>query len=200
MATLSMSTASQSVNSAGLSDIRSPDFNLAIWDRSGLSGVAALLTEQAKDIRFSTSLPDLEGELALRLADSGFAELPIRNDLVDDVAMLAQSYASIMDIMDVEVRLEVVTTNSCRKWHADYVKARLITTYVGTGTQWLDGADADRVRRGNEPLQINEMETGAVGIFKGKLWTETPAVHRSPPIEGTGERRLLLVINPAESR
>jgi len=200
MATLSMCTASQSANLAGLADIRSPDCNLAIWDRSGLSGVTALMGEQAKDIRFSTSLANLEGQLASSLAESDFADLPLRNDLIDDVAMLAEAYAAIMDIKDVEVRLEVVTTNSCRKWHADYVKARLITTYVGTGTQWLDGADADRVKRGNEPLQINEMQSGAVGIFKGKLWTETPAVHRSPPIEGTGERRLLLVINPAESR
>ena len=83
MATLSMCTASQSANSAGLADIRSPDCNLAIWDRSGLSGVAALMSEEAKDIRFSTSLANLEEQLASRLADSGFADLPLRNDLIE---------------------------------------------------------------------------------------------------------------------
>ncbi|KWV92041.1 hypothetical protein AUC45_12885 [Erythrobacter sp. YT30] len=111
---------------------------------------------------------------------------------------MADHYCAILDLGEVEVRLEVVTTNSCRKWHADYVKARLITTYVGSGTQWLTQADADRVKGGEEPQWINSMSPGDVGMFKGKLATDTPAIHRSPPIAGTGEKRLLLVLNPPE--
>ena len=42
------------------------------------------------------------------------------------------------------------------------------------------------------------MSPGDAGIFKGKIATDTPAIHRSPPIAGTGEKRLLLVLNPVE--
>ena len=94
------------------------------------------------------------------------------------------------------MRLAIVTTDSCRKFHADYVKARLITTYVGTGTQWIEGADVARVAKGAEPSRINTLNACDVGLFKGKMWTQSPAIHRSPPIEDSGERRLTLVLDP----
>jgi hypothetical protein len=50
---------------------------------------------------------------------------------------------------------------------------------------------------GNEPERINTMAAGDVGLFKGRHWTEAPAIHRSPPIAETGETRLLLVLDPA---
>jgi hypothetical protein len=41
------------------------------------------------------------------------------------------------------------------------------------------------------------MAIGEVGIFKGRLWAEEPSIlHRSPPIAASGERRLLLVLDP----
>ncbi|MEO0057370.1 MAG: hypothetical protein RIT17_820, partial [Pseudomonadota bacterium] len=83
---------------------------------------------------------------------------------------------------------------------ADYVRARLITTYAGEGTDWLDAADAARVAAGQEPRQINRMATFDVGLFKGKLATDHPAIHRSPPIAGSGGARLLLVLNPAQKQ
>jgi hypothetical protein len=39
--------------------------------------------------------------------------------------------------------------------------------------------------------------TGAVGVFKGRLLLDPPTIlHRSPPISATGERRLVLAIDP----
>jgi hypothetical protein len=35
-------------------------------------------------------------------------------------------------------------------------------------------------------------------MFKGHGWApEAPIIHRSPPIAGTGQQRLVLVLNPA---
>lgn len=82
------------------------------------------------------------------------------------------------------------------RFHADYVRARTITTYVGQGTQWIDAAR----KIGDTPPDddgIRRIETGAVAVFEGRLWLANPAVlHRSPPIAGSGERRLVLVIDP----
>lgn len=43
--------------------------------------------------------------------------------------------------------------------------------------------------------------TGSPIILRGTRWPETPVsrlLHRSPPIVGTGETRLVLVLDPVE--
>ena len=45
------------------------------------------------------------------------------------------------------------------------------------------------------------MQAGWVGLFRGRLWPgDLPCrlLHRSPPIAGSGETRLLLVIDAAQ--
>lgn len=188
----------RSSSAAVLDEIIEPDCNLTIWERPCPEGLETLFDQNTSDARFTTQLTELESHLETALTASGFADLPVRALLIEDVVQLSEKYGKIMGLDEVEIRLEIITTNSCRKWHSDYVKARLISTYVGTGTQWLDSQDASRVRDGQEPQRINTMAAGHVGLFKGKMSTEWPAIHRSPPIAGTGETRLLLVINPPE--
>jgi hypothetical protein len=107
------------------------------------------------------------------------------------------------DSSQVSIRLEVIEGNACRKFHSDYVTVRLIATLAGPGTQWLDDGDAARLRAGADPdtLHIRDIATGHVALFKGRAWTRDRAiVHRSPPIAGTGQCRLVLVIDPAPER
>jgi hypothetical protein len=174
--------------------------NLAVWERAPITGADAVIDLARADVRFTAPLASLDQALRDHLSASGFADSVVRDALIADVFELAQRYCSILKLDHLEVRLEMITTNSCRKFHADYVRARLITTYVGAGTDWLDSEDAARVKQGLEPLHINSLRAGDVGLFKGKLATKTPAIHRSPPITGTGQRRLLLVLNPPEER
>lgn len=180
-----------------LSAIRGGECNLAVWQRASLAGLDALELDRIKDIRFASPLGELEGALEAQCEKAGYAPENVRTALVRDIANLADHFAAIMELDAVSVRLAIVTTNSCRKFHADYVKSRLITTYVGSGTQWIDAEDSARVARGEEPRATHTLNAGDVGLFKGKMWTETPAIHRSPPIEGTDEKRLILVLDPA---
>ena len=196
MTTLLETEAKLSVSPHVLTAIRGEDCNLAIWERPAQHTLATLLESQLEDARFAAPLSALETRLPEELAGCGYADTTARAALIEDILALAEQYAEIMELNAVSVRLAVVTTDSCRKFHADYVKARLITTYVGTGTQWIDAADADRVARGEEPRAIQTMRAGDVGLFKGKMWSESPAIHRSPPIEGTDETRLILVLDP----
>ena len=198
MTVLASCASRQSRSARVLAEVLSPDCNLAIWERPLLPGISAMISDQSRDIRFATRLAGLAARLSAELDSAAFANSAGRAAFVADVEFLAQEYCALLDLDELEVRVELVTTNSCRKWHADYVKARLITTYVGTGTQWLDAAEAQRVRHGAEPAKFHTMATGDVGIFKGKLATNSPAVHRSPPIAGTGETRLLVVFNPLD--
>ena len=95
----------------------------------------------------------------------------------------------------LRLRLDVIAHDACRKFHIDAITARLICTYRGTGTQY--GISTD----GFEPTRIFTTPTGSPLILRGTLWpTNPPAglLHRSPPIEGSGETRLLLVLDPVD--
>ncbi len=118
-----------------------------------------------------------------------------RTLFVDDVAALAHGFAEITRAPYLRLRLDVISTNACRKFHIDAVTSRLICTYRGTGTQYGVAAD------GAEPERVFTTPTGAPIVIRGTLWPEGPPsglLHRSPPIEGTGETRLLLVLDPLE--
>ena len=172
------------------------DCNLAIWQREPLARIAALPLERIEPLRFAASLSDLENRLEEECHAASYPDWPVLRALIRDIVSLADQYCAIMQLPEVQVRLDIVTTDSCRKFHADYVKARLITTYAGTGTQWIEGEDVARVAKGAEPAIVNTLTPGDVGLFKGKMWTQDPATHRSPPIAGTGEYRLVLVLDP----
>ncbi|EEE38158.1 hypothetical protein RKLH11_1999 [Rhodobacteraceae bacterium KLH11] len=93
----------------------------------------------------------------------------------------------------LRLRLDVVTTNACRRFHIDAITARLVCTYRGTGTQY--GVSTD----GADPQRVFTVQTGSPILLRGTLWPAEPPsglLHRSPPIEGTGETRLVLVLDP----
>lgn len=110
---------------------------------------------------------------------------PFGEPLAGDIAKLAARFAATMNIAEVRVRLEVVTGDACRRWHHDYADVRLVTTFAGRGTEYI----ADGLAR--------SLSTGPIALFKGRLAApdEALVLHRSPPLVGTGERRLVLVID-----
>lgn len=183
-------------NAEVLHAIRHDDVSIAIWEREPPLGLSDIVLKGTRNVRFTASLDKQTGEPERELDAAGFSKGVQRNALAADIEELAHQYSVVMNHSKVEIRLEHVTTNACKKFHGDHVTARLICTYVGPGTQWLDGEDAEDCGCG-DPHNIQQMNAGDVALLKGRVWSEDhPAIHRSPPIEGTGEERLVLVINP----
>ena len=74
-----------------------------------------------------------------------------RDQFLDDVAALAKVFAGLMATEWLRLRLDVVKTNACRKFHIDAVTARLVCTYRGTGTQYgilTGGVEPDTIFHG----------------------------------------------------
>ena len=116
-----------------------------------------------------------------------------RDWLIADISNLAQGFAALMRAPYLRLRLQAVATNACRKFHLDAITGRLVCTYRGTGTQY---GTSDQ---GEDPKQIFTVATGDPILLRGTLWPADPSsglLHRSPPIEGTGETRLVLVLDP----
>ena len=198
MATLLARPARLSDNSSVLAEIRDPECSLAVWQRPAIADFSPLVAGVPQDLRFVSDAASLAETLVRALDDAGFGgDAALHRALAEDAAQLARLFCKAMDLAAFELRLEVVRSDSCRKFHADYVTARLITTYHGEGTDWLDEADAARVAAGAEPQRVGRLATFDVGLFKGRLGTDNPAIHRSPPIADTPvAARLLLVLNP----
>lgn len=180
-----------------LDEIRSPGCAAAIWRREPPSKVQAwvdaLEPEMMPETRFALSPHRVAGALCLLFDQHGLPASECRTWLVRDIAERAGRFARIMKAGTLRLRLDVIGDNACRKFHLDNVAARLLCTYRGRGTQY------GLAQPGGDPSIIHELPTGAVGLFRGALWPSTEGtgiVHRSPPISGSNETRLLLVIDP----
>lgn len=185
---------------AGLAAIADRAINLAVWQRRlspALAAAGQLVGQAHGDIRLAVPAPRAAVALAEALVAANWPAVPA---LVADVAELAMLAAPLMQTHAVDLRLEIVTGDACRKFHADYVPLRLITSYAGPGSQWLSNDDAAALAQGVsvEQLEVRQLLAGEVALFKGKRLTDSPIIHRSPPIAGTGQRRLVLVINPTQ--
>lgn len=192
-------TAVLSEDAAILEAIGDGSHSLAVWRRAHFPDIEALFAFEAANIRIRCEARGAGDPFREALLEKGYREGPELDALVADVADLTVRFASASGTERIKVRLERVSTNSCRKFHADYTTMRLITTYRGPGTEWIEGADLGRVAAGEEPLTIHALASGDIGIFKGRLLVDEPAIlHRSPPIADLDIERLLLVIDPAD--
>lgn len=170
--------------------VRKPHVALALWERDLsavlLDAVDRLDLEAVDDVDLTIDFPAATPMLAASLIASGYPERAAR-PLAADMLNLGEQLAALTDVARVRLRLEVVETDACRKFHADYVTLRLLATYRGPATQWV---------RTLAPDTIEQVERGAAAVFKGRLMLERPTIlHRSPPLAATGEQRLLLTVD-----
>jgi hypothetical protein len=114
--------------------IADPTINLAVCRRPTATGAFSPGNlSRVDDLSDEFAVVTLASDLPGRMSDAGY-ETPEMDTLASDIASLATQFAQIMDTDRVAIRLEIVETDACRRFYADYVTARLICTYVGTGT------------------------------------------------------------------
>ncbi|WP_086650174.1 DUF1826 domain-containing protein [Acetobacter cibinongensis] len=126
--------------------------------------------------------------------------------LLKDALALARLYQVHSGLSEVRFRLEHVSTDSCRKFHTDHVKLRLLCTYHGLATEWVppEFLQADTLNERGVPATIpadciHRLDTGDIALLKGSANAgQTGVVHRSPPVSHLPENqrtRLLLTID-----
>ena len=200
--------------------IRESGCDLALWERPLPQPVARFCEKLVADRAFADldvtaeSGPALLAALAKLAPFSRAEHEPTAHWLLEDIGVLAAEFADASDCGRVRVRFSKVADHGCAVFHIDNLPARLLCTYAGRGMQW---ADEPHVRRDElglrgrsteeanaaivpEATNIQTMPTGAVAIFKGRLWPEGEGrglVHRSYPVCCSDHARLRLVIDPA---
>ncbi len=197
-------------NPADLAAVHRPGVALAVWPRTVPDSLRHFL-----DRLPAAALPHGRFTVAPRRAAAAVADCVDRacpapslgrRLLVTDIAAIIERFGDLTGSWKVAVRLEAVADDSCRKFHADAVPLRLLTTYRGPATQWrpADAGPADAGCADAGPVDAGgaeELPRFAVGLFKGRTYPgqgDAAILHRSPPIQGSGTTRLLLCLDSAE--
>ena len=183
----------------GFAEIKAPDCPAVIWQRA-LDPAVQNWLDQLSTVHLPKARviirPDDIRQTVEEICDaSGTPDCPQRQRWIEDVVGLTGTFVALTSAPYLRLRLDVVTTNACKKFHIDYLTARMICTYRGRGTQY------GYAHEGAAPEEIFHVPTGAPLLMRGRHWPNTPTStlkHRSPPIEGTGETRLVLVFDPVD--
>lgn len=180
-----------------LEHIRDKTIEAVLWQRSIPESVQnwldALSPTTLSNGRFRLESRNIYKCITHVFEKSGYDVTPELEWLAQDIHAQAKQLSDIFSTSDLRLRVETVTDDACRRFHADNVKARLICTYSGPGTEYGVAKD------GEMPAHIYRAPTGQPILLKGLKWSgsgKRPLRHRSPPIEGTGLWRLVIVIEP----
>ncbi|AIA73610.1 hypothetical protein FF32_01760 [Halomonas campaniensis] len=184
--------------------------NIAILQRALPADVALSANAQSQTSRdwqyawLGSPTDDFKNDLRRKLPEPSAGDA-----LVDDIATIAEAIAFLFDTDTVGIRLRLLTAAMCPRFHCDNLPVRLVTTYVGPGSEWLPENAINRAGLGaptpdrpeiiNDPTAIQRLLAGDIALLKGSGWVgceEHGLVHRSPSLEA-GQKRLLLTIDPA---
>ncbi|WP_413692167.1 DUF1826 domain-containing protein [Psychromonas sp. KJ10-2] len=190
--------------SSVLTDIYQPENNIAIWQRTLPIEMTTSIQEMLQNskplalVKYVT--PDDVAEWIRGKLD-GYA---CANALSEDIALIVDMFCCLFDCEEAGLRLTTLDKPMCPKFHVDQIPCRLVTTYVGTATEWLDNQDVNRGEQGASALgqissdaQIQQISAGDVALLKGSGWKDnenTGLVHRSPAVN-LNEPRLLLTLD-----
>lgn len=190
----------QSVDDLGdLCRIEADGVEAVIWHRVMPTGVFEFLRHypphNVENVRICVKTAEAEDRVQSVFRNWRGMSDPVRDWLAADIAVQAQQLSAILGAPRVVVRLEVVRDDACRKFHKDWVRARLICTYSGPGTEYGEVTAA-----GEPPQRVRSVPTGSPILLRGKAWSSgvvDEVLHRSPPIEHSGQSRLVVVIDEA---
>ncbi len=138
-----------------------------------------------------------------------FPEYAKKAEFIADLTLLVDMYACLFDLEEVGLRVQLLDRAMCPRFHVDKLGCRLVSTYKGSGSEWLNDFDIDRNKlgKGSNGMsdeesglysgQIQSAKAGDVLLLKGEGWFGNEGggiVHRSPPVASV-ERRLVVTLD-----
>jgi hypothetical protein len=184
---------------ADLTRIFAPETQVCLHPRRPPAGFPeALATLQAQGWSGLRRVVRLDADGA---PDPAALTVPLLADhpvLVQDLTFLMELYGELLGCPLIGLRVESLNRAMCPGWHLDRTGIRLLCTWCGPGTEWLDDPGIDLGR-----LPGSAADTPASGqaqpcdilLLKGSAWQGNAgggAIHRSPtPAPGAAPRLLV---------
>ena len=194
-----------------LAEVYQDDVNITTWQRTlspEILNAAQRLISADHLFRISTPVTP---ENAF---DSIYDSLGSNDDaklISDDVTDIVAMFCCLFELEEVGLRLTTLDRAMCPKFHVDRVPCRLVTTYSGIATEWLQHKVVDRSKLGvgskgktdaesglyGDHSDIQKLAAGDVALLKGESWLGNEGaglVHRSPQLANQ-DKRLLLTLD-----
>lgn len=174
---------------------RDPDPDIDIYVKSLMDASFQGIKERVR--------PDTVSQVVTRHLDEFGLHTFGKIKLTTDIVAITMMFFQVTRARSLRLILKQVTDDACRKFHTDAYELRLLCTYRGQGTEWINDRFVNRkklVVGNNEDIikdasRVCRMEPFEVAILKGEVANNSSwvngIVHRSPPIQKTGDARLL---------
>ncbi|MEW8508870.1 MAG: DUF1826 domain-containing protein [Candidatus Thiodiazotropha sp.] len=184
---------------ADLAEIFDPGMQVCSWQRGIDPAIGTYLSglHQAGEMQVIETLsPAVQPRLESLPAGSG------RASLMDDLVLLSEIVCELLGSSEVGLRLARVGHAMCPGWHLDRVGIRLVCTYQGPGTEWLDNQNVKRHDLHSDQMAdgpVIQAVPGEIVLLKGALWQGNDpfgAVHRSPELAPGDPLRTVVTLDP----
>lgn len=194
----------------GLADlvaIFEPGVQILVHPRPPDPQIAAYLdSADSRRLGLRRVLENAQGLTGMGPSAPTWPDLPGRDALLADIRHLFEVYQDLLGCERLGLRFESLERAMCPGFHRDRTGIRLVCTYRGPGTEWMDDAGLDpqpSPSPGARQSFAAPADASAIGrapafamvLLKGTLWQGNAgrgAIHRSPmPPPGGGSRYLL---------
>jgi len=200
-----------------LADIAQKGINICIWNRPRRPewnhAITKILTHPNK-LHLDLTAPSAN-EIAAFIQSQTVPDPETSasvESLAADIFDLSRRFAALAEIKHPRVRLTRIEDEGCALFHADTLVLRMLCTYAGPGTQWLENNNVRRDELGCRGRTLAEataaivvhsekirtLPEAHVAIVKGRLYEEekhNALVHRSAPLRHPADYRLRLCID-----
>ena len=135
------------------------------------------------EMRASLTCDQSQAAVSSALSEMGLASEQLESQLLEHIEL----FAKLFEQEKMEVRIELTDRQSCPKFHCDNVFVRMLVTYCGPTTEFID-------RR--EPEIIFRAPLSSVVFLKGHKHPtyQDRILHRSPEFTD-GVKRLTMILN-----
>jgi len=194
-----------------LPDIYQDDVNIVVWQRNLENELTTAVSNFLEHNKTLASVLVVTPENCFEVLSEKFEKSETITPLINDITLLVDMFCCLFELKGAGLRLTVLDRPMCPRFHVDRIPCRLVTTYQGIATQWLNNNIIDRTKLGvgsqGKPDEesglmvstndINQLTQGDIALLKGEHWDEQEGaglVHRSPAVS-QGEQRLLLTLD-----
>ena len=197
-------------SSVELSKIFEEEINILIWQRiinDKLLKAGNYILGKYPELAISEVVKPEEVEKTL------IQEIDSSQEIVcisEDISKIVKIFCTLFNVNSVWLRLDAIDKPMCPRFHADYLKCRLVSTYIGPATQWIPHqlVNHSKLGSGNEGKSdkesglflkdedIKQLNVGDIGLLKGEAWEGNQGggiVHRSPHSEDSKQRLYMTI-------
>jgi len=185
--------------------------NIVTWQREHSNELSSAIESFLAENKTTAKVLAVTPENTLDVLCKTFGDSNTMAALREDIALLVDMFCCLFELKEAGLRITILDRAMCPRFHVDRIPCRLVTTYKGAATQWLNHEVIDRTKLGagnqgksdeqsglfNNLDDINQLTQGDVALLKGEHWYENEGaglVHRSPSV-ASNERRLLITLD-----